>query len=109
MNQMINYFKEHPVFKSKYFIEALPKELSPAFDTCFLYPLPKFVDKKHYGEETEKVATELRILFLKDKIKEISSNLKTGEKEEDVRRIDILEKELFLLIGLLSNRKDVIK
>lgn len=109
VDQMLNYFKNHPVFKSKYFIGILPKELSPAFDTCFLYPLPKFVGEKHYRSETEKVATELRVLFLKDKIKEISSTLKAGEKEEDVGRIEDLEKELSLLISLLSNGKVVVK
>ena len=109
IDQMLHYFKDHPVFKSKYFIENLPKELSSAFDTCFLYPLPKFADKLHCEQEAEKVAAELRALFLKDKIKEISASLKTGEKEDNAKKIEDLEKELSSIIHLLSNRGLVVK
>ena len=109
IDKMFDYCKSHPVFKSKFFIETLPKELYGAFDTCFLYPLTKFADEEHYEKEVEKVATELRVLFLKDKIKEISSSLRTAEKEEDIRKTEDLEKELSLLISLLSKRQDVVK
>ncbi len=99
---LLNYFKKNTVFNNSDFSETLPKELSTSFDTCFLYPLPKFLDTKHSEREIVKVASELRALFLKDKIKEISSNLKTGEKEEDIKKIKVLEKELTFVINLLS-------
>lgn len=106
---LLSYFKKSAVFNSRDFLETLPKELSPSFDTCFLYPLPKFLDAKHFEKEAEKVAAELRALLLKDKIKEISSSLKTGEKEEDVQKIEVLEKELSSIIHLLSNGSLVVK
>ncbi|MDP2585851.1 MAG: hypothetical protein Q8P29_03150, partial [Candidatus Levybacteria bacterium] len=55
-----------------------------------------------YAEEVEKVARDLRALFLKNRIKEISDSLKKGEKDEDLKKIADLEKELALAIGLLG-------
>ena len=103
IDQLLNYFKEHTIFESRSFLKTLPEELSSSFDTCFLYPLPKFENQIHWEKEAEKVAADLRILFLKDKIKEISVRLKTGEKEEDAKKIEVLEKELSSTIHLLSN------
>ncbi|MBI2027981.1 MAG: DNA primase [Candidatus Levybacteria bacterium] len=102
LNHLLIFLKKSPVFNSRNFLETLPKELLATYDTCFLYPLPKFSDTKHSEMEAVKIATELRVLFLKDKIKEISSNLRSREKEEDIKKIEVLEKELSSIINLLS-------
>jgi DNA primase len=96
------YFKNDSAFDSKKFLSMLPTELVKTFDTCFLTPLPKFLDGKTYHEEVEKVARELRVIFLKNKIKATSLNLKNQEKEKHSKEIETLEKEVSMLIHLLS-------
>jgi hypothetical protein len=48
------------------------------------------------------VARELRVIFLKNKIKATSLNLKNQEKEKHSKEIETLEKEVSMLIHLLS-------
>jgi len=98
----INYFKEYGKYVNSSFLRILPKELTAAFDTAFLFPLPKIEDSEKYEKEAEKVAGEMRVLFLKNKIKETSLSLKAKEKEEDLKKIEDLEKELSSTIAGLS-------
>jgi DNA primase len=96
------YFKKYNVFDSKKFLSSLPSELVKTFDTCFLFPMPRFLNNKKNEEEVEKVARELRMIFLKDKIKLITQNLKNEEKERNSKEIEALGKEVSILIHLLS-------
>lgn len=105
IDNLLNYFKQNNKFNSSDFLNILPKELVTSFDTSFLFPLPKFVSNDVYEKEAVKVGREMRALFLKNKIKEISLNLKQQEKDEDIKKIQNLEKELALTIGLLGNSK----
>ncbi len=102
MDYLSDFFKNNNKFNTRDFLNLLPKELASSFDASYLLPLPKFTDEDKYAQEVEKVARELRMLFLKNKIKEISFSLKAGEKDEDFKRIGDLEKELALTIGLLG-------
>jgi len=83
-------------------LNLLPKELTATFDKAYLFPIPSFGEDKKHAEEVEKVARELRALFLKNKIKEISDNLRKGEKDEDLKKVNDLEKELSSTINLLG-------
>ena len=102
INYLSDHFKNKSQFKSRDFLNILPQELVVSFDTSFLSPMPKFDEDSKYEEEVEKVARELRALFLKNKIREISFNLKLGEKDEDLKKIEDLEQELASTIGLLG-------
>lgn len=102
LDNLTFYFKKHNVFDSKKFLSTLPVELVRAFDACFLFPMPRFLNSKKNEEEIEKVARELRVIFLKDKIKLKTYDLKTKEKEENSKEIEVLGKEVSLLIHLLS-------
>ncbi|MBI2613893.1 MAG: DNA primase [Candidatus Levybacteria bacterium] len=102
INFLVDYFKSSNTFNPKIFLKVLPKELETAFDTQYLFPLPKFEDEEKYILESEKVAAELRTLFLKERIKKISLKLKTGDRDADVKKVGDLEKELASTISLLS-------
>ena len=100
---LVNYAFETPaigkifteissVINAKAFnIEAVSKNLSsellPVFDKCFLMPLPKFEDSIKYEEDIVNVAKDLRISYLKNKIKKISINLKDKENDEEVEKM----------------------
>lgn len=96
------YFTKNEKFDGKLFLKTLPQELLSAFDTCFLFPLPKFQTLDKYEEEAQKIAKELRVLYLKSKIKLISEKIKTKEKEEDMGQLETLKKEFSSLVSLLS-------
>jgi DNA primase len=102
LSLLSNYFVQNRVFDSHDFLDTLPKELVSSFDTAYLFPIPKIEDEERYMQEIGKVSVELKVLYLKNKIKNISSSLTKGEKEEDFKKIEILEKELALTIGLLG-------
>ena len=101
ISHLSDFLKNNNNFKSRDFLNILPKELVSSFDALYLFPMPSLDDGK-YEEEVGKVARELRVLFLKNKIKELSYSLKAGEKVEDVKRVGDLEKELASAIGLLG-------
>ncbi len=61
----------------------LSNELLPVFDKCFLMPLPKFEDNVKYEEEIVRVSKELKLIQLKERIKQISRDLKGKEENED--------------------------
>lgn len=102
VDHLFNFFKSNTKFDSGVFLNLLPKELVSSFDASYLFPLSKLDDDEEYEKELEKVAGELRILFIKNKIREISISLTKGEKDEDLKRIKDLEKELASAIGLLG-------
>jgi hypothetical protein len=50
-------------------------------------PLPKFESSSKYEEEIVKVSKEIKILYLKDKIKEVSRDHKIANKEEEIEKL----------------------
>ncbi|MBF8250207.1 MAG: primase, primase protein [Candidatus Levybacteria bacterium] len=102
ISRLVDYFKNNSKFNIRGFLNLLPKELAAAFDTAYLFPMPSLGEDGRYAQEVEKVSAELRALFLKNKIKEISISLRKGEKDEDIKIVEDLEKELSSTIGLLG-------
>jgi DNA primase len=101
LDQLSEFFKGNSSFSSKKFLNVLPKELVVAFDASYLFPLQK-LEEEQCEEEIGKVARELRVIFLKNRIKEISLNLRKEETDEDLEKVKNLEKELASTIGLLG-------
>lgn len=99
---LTGFLKTNNIFDPKIFLRILPKELASSFDTSYLFPMPSFEDENKYILEAEKVAAELRALFLRQKIKEISIKLKTGDEDDDIKKVNALEKELAATVSLLS-------
>lgn len=83
MENLFTYFDKNQSFDSKSFISVLPKELLPAFDKSFLMPIPKFEDITKYQEEVSRVARELKGIYLRNRIKEISDLLRKSAPEGD--------------------------
>jgi len=102
IGHLSEYFKKNTKFNSSEFLGLLPKELTMSFDASYLFPMPSFDGDLRQEEEVEKVSVELRALFLKKKIQEISDKLKKGEKNEDLKKAENLEKELASTIALLG-------
>lgn len=65
----------------------IPKELAPVFDKCYLMPLPSFSNDIKYEKEIIDVAKELKIIFLKNRITEISQDIKNKKGVVEIEKI----------------------
>lgn len=83
-------------FDSKQFTDGLPDELLKTYDTCFLYPLPKFLDEKSYLKEVEKTAESLKTEYVRAQMRVLSEKIKVkkeGSLEEDDKELTRLSEE----------------
>ena len=101
LDNLFDFFDKNEAFNSKEFSKSLSKELTSSFDTCFLFPLPKFADTAKYKEEIEKVAKELLTLYVKDRIKVLSDEIREKEKEKESEKVEVLKQEFSKLLSLL--------
>lgn len=95
-------FNKYETVNDKKFVEFLPAELLPTFDICFLSPLPKFTTKEEYKNEIVKSAEELRLLYIKNRIKEIGSEIKNKEKEGKLEELEELQEQFKSLTLMLQ-------
>ena len=100
--EISNFSKEGNRFNLKSMSAILSKELLPSFDKCFLVPLPKFENYTKYEEEIIRVSKELRIFFLKEKVKKISTELKG--KNTDILEIEKIREEITNITMQLSSQ-----
>lgn len=89
------FSSDEKIIKIGDIIKALPQEIVPIFDRCYLLPLPKFEDNDKYLGEILKAANEAKMVFIKNKIKEMSFDL--SKREKGGEQMDSLQKELILL------------
>jgi DNA primase len=101
LESLISQLDKKEKIEIKEFSKSLSKELIQAFDACYLFPLPKFSSEEKYREEVKKVSQELLTLYLKDKIKIVSGEIRIKEKEKKAEDLENLEKEFTKLISLL--------
>ena len=101
LENLIVYFEKNDKFESLEFSKTLPKELVGAFDTCYLFPLPKFPSGQKYEEEVKKVAKELLTLYIKEKIKAISEEIKAKEDQKNTKSVDKLKRDFSKLLSML--------
>ena len=79
----------------------MSSELVPSFDTCYLFPLPKFVTELKYEDEVKKVSRELLTIYVKNRVKEISDEIKITENSKNPNEAERLKKEFTKLLSLL--------
>ncbi|MCL5438628.1 MAG: DNA primase [Patescibacteria group bacterium] len=97
------YFASHNIFDSKQFLRALPIELVPSFDECFLFPLSKFINEEKYELEINNIIKELIQIYLKDRIKAVSEKMKQIEKEnKDSEELNALRIEFSNLVSIIK-------
>ncbi len=85
-------------YESKHMLASLPQELLPAFDTCFLLPLPEFINAEEYEKELVRVARDLSLLGLKKQIQDITEQIRIKEKEAKDEEVLQLQENLSILL-----------
>ena len=83
------YFQKKEIYILEEFTKSLPKELLPSFDTCYLFPIPKFTDITYHLSEIERTAKDIRHEYVRNQIRELSGNVE--------------EEKLSTLVSLLKN------
>lgn len=101
---LLVYAANHQMFNPKEFLQKLPDELTAAFDTCFLLPLPKFADEQSYILEIEKVTEELYGLFVHEQIKILGDVMQEKEKGGNIEELEGLQSQLKDLVSLLKKK-----
>lgn len=102
LDHLQNYFKVHEAFNERVFSGLLPTELAFTYNKSLLFPLPPFSSDEQYLREVEKVAKQLRELYLREKIKSMSEDIIEKEKLNDSEAVIALKKEYASLLSLLN-------
>ena len=100
-SEIASSFKKSKELSINTFSKNLPKELLPAYDKCFLIPLPKLESAERLETEVLKVSKELKIFYLKEKISKIGTSLK-GEKTS-LTEIEKIRDEIAKITTQLSS------
>ncbi|HEX7041657.1 MAG TPA: DNA primase [Patescibacteria group bacterium] len=98
------YVESHPEALGKDGLIALPEELTPSFDECFLLPLPQFENEVKWIDEAKKTAEELYILFIKEQIKRLGETIKEKEKDGSSEELAKLQAEFSHFVSLLGKK-----
>ncbi|CAN5199127.1 DNA primase [soil metagenome] len=103
LDHLLDYFKESTEFDHKKFSDGLPSELLHSFNKSILFPLPPLDSSEQHVHEVEKVSRQLRDLYVKDRIKSVSEELVSKEKEgEQDESLTPLKEEYATLLHLLK-------
>ena len=86
LDHLVLYFGKTDAFDGKHFGDELPQELVMTYDKSLLFPVPSFSSAEKYLVEVEKVAEQLKELYLREKLHKLSEEISSKEKEgeEDV-------------------------
>lgn len=93
--------KQAQKFQAGEFSKNLSKELLATFDTCYLLSLPKFVSQLRYEDELKKVIKELLAIYIKDRVKLISEEIRQKENTKTKEKLEKLKKEFTRLLSYL--------
>ena len=102
LEHLLDYFKKHASFDEKVFSGTLPSELAFTYNKGVLFPLPPFSNDEQFLREIEKVARQLRDLYLRTQIKLVSEEIVVKEKTQEPETVEALKKEYASLLKLLS-------
>ena len=96
-----SYLEKKKILKPSEFANFISKELLPAFDSCYLLPIPKFEEKENLAKELKKVEDELFIFSIKNQMEKIASKIK---EEKDKKQAKSLQKQFSHLVSLLPKQ-----
>lgn len=103
-HHLVLYSRQVDKFDASGFAKILPSELLDAYNTCFVLPLPTLLEDTKYMEEAEKVAKELRIVYLRSKIKELGEKIKEKEKNGTTEELENLQAQFSALVSRLQKK-----
>jgi DNA primase len=87
---MVEYLNINETLEDKKFLSKLDSGQIKIYDTLFILPIPSFEEEDSYEKELERTGIELKVMFLKERIREIGRKLKeekisSSEEEEKLK------------------------
>jgi len=106
LKELEDFLKDQGKFSASSFIEKLPGELQDKANTLYLQDLQiDLEDDKNFQYQFEKTVKELKILFLRGKVKNLAEKIK---KLEDENKQDKLQKFKKKFIEASQKLKDLV-
>lgn len=102
LTHLVDFFSHQEIFDSAAFSASLPPELLPAFDKSLLFPIPPLTDNESYLAEVNKVARQLREIYIREQIKKVSEEIVRKEKTGEATEIAALKEQYMHLVTLLQ-------
>ncbi|HSX40453.1 MAG TPA: DNA primase [Candidatus Saccharimonadales bacterium] len=99
MDMLKTYLLSHSIFKSEELHHVMPQELLQTYDMFSLFPLPPFLNDEAYTQEIEKVAKELQMLSVKEKLQTLTEQIRAKEKSGEDAEVETLKKEFSTLLS----------
>ncbi len=103
LESLVEYFTKNQNFDNRLFANYLDSSLHKSFDVCFLYPLPKLDTSEKWSMEVKKVSFELLNLYARQRLKEVTDEIKRQEDKESPKALKL--KEEFSKVLALLNEK----
>lgn len=103
--KLISYYLEYieKGVDPEQFSVSLPTEFLDIYNTALLYPLPTFSEIDKYVLEAKKTAEQLKSLYLKERMKELSAAIKTNEAEGRTNESEKMREEYSSLVAQLKD------
>jgi DNA primase len=102
---LVDFYSQTEEASLDKFSISLPAELLEAYNTATLFPIPSFTDRDKHMLESEKVANQLKILYVKEKIEQLAGQIKLKEQEGNEDEVEGLKKKYSELATLLNENK----
>lgn len=103
LHQLLSYFETTQEFNGQHFAKILPLELASAYDKSLLFPLPSTLTPESRMKEVVKIATHLKEMYLKERIKQLTDDIKKKEAEGGTEEeVNILKDRFSKTVALLQ-------
>lgn len=76
---LVTFLEKKDKLNSSQFVNFIPEEIVPAFDSCYLLPIPKFGSAQDFGKEMKKVEEELITLHVKKQMEMVAKKIKEAK------------------------------
>lgn len=102
IHHLAEYTHSSDNFDHGIYSTSIPSELLEVYNTSLLFPLPVFANEEKYSEEIEKVAAELRKVYLKERIKTLTDTIRDEEKNGNEDKVLKLKEKYSKYITMLN-------
>lgn len=97
------YQQKDAAFSISDFAKFLPAELHVSLDTAYLATIPEFPNEKSFNRELERTASQVRILAVRKKLKELAAAIRDAENQKDDKKVTSYQEQFNKFSRLLTS------
>jgi DNA primase len=99
---LADFLEQKGKYDQAVFNNSLPAELLNTFNNVLLLPLSSFSDISKYITEMEKIANQLKTIYIKEKVKHLAELIKLKEAEGKEEEATVLKEDYARMVALLK-------